>query len=127
MSIIKGDIKKAIGYGTIQVGDIEIDLSSVSVKDLVSFQELPIKITKGKPADKLTSEDLLEAGKLSTDWYVNFFMSKDESLNKDDIEHFVVKNKQVLQKEFTIGLGLKTRASYDKDEADAIAKLEKNE
>jgi len=131
MSIMKGDIKRALGYGSIKIGEgdktIEIDLSKTTAKDIVEFQELPIRITQGKKADELTAEDLIKAGEISSKWYVDYFMAKDPNANKEDMHHFVVRNRQALQKEFTIGFGIKPREQYDKDESEAEEKLLKKD
>ena len=127
MSIIKGDIKRALGFCTVKIGDIDIDLGKTTAKDIVDFQEMPIKASKGKKMDDITADDMLEANKISNEWFVNYFMDKSPDSVREEMELFVVKNKQELQKEFTIGFGIKSRDQYEADEKSAREKLAKND
>ena len=127
MSIIKGDIKKALGFCTIKIGELEIDLSQTTAKDIMDFQEMPIKASKGKKMADITAEDMIDANQLSNKWYVDYFMSKDPVAIKEEIELFVVKNQAALQKEFTIGFGIKTKEKYEADEAKAKETLSKKD
>lgn len=127
MSIIRGNIKSALGFGSITVGGLEIDMSKAKAKDLVDFQEMPIKAVSGKKQEDLTSEDYLKINKCISDWFVKFFMDKEPTLDFDDVELFVIKHKQELQKEFTIAFGFKTREQYELDEAKASENLKKKD
>ena len=131
MSIIKGDIKRALGFGEIVLGEGEnkltIDLSLTTAKDIVEFQELPIRAAKGKKFEDLTADDMLTASKDSTDWLVKYFTEKDPECDKGEIELLVAKHKPAIQKEFTIGFGIKTREEFDHDEAKARETLSKKD
>jgi len=127
MGIIKGDIRRALGFKTIKVDGLEISLDKTTAQDIVDFQEIPIRAIKGKNKDQLSTNDLLEINSVTTQWFVDYFMNKDDSLTKEDVELFVAKNKRELQKEFTIGFGIKSRESYERDEAEAEKSLEKKD
>ena len=127
MGIIKGDIKRALNWKTVKIGDIEISLNKTTAKEIVEFQEIPIKALGGKDAENLKADDLIGLNQMTTDWFVNYISDKSPETDKSDIELFVAKNKQELQKEFTIGFGLKSRESYEADEKKAKDKLAKKE
>ena len=127
MSIFKGDIKKALGFSTITVLGIEIDLSKTTYKDIVDFQQLPILALQGKKVEELTSKDLIVASELRMGYFVDYFKDKSPATPVEDIKLLVVKNFATLQKEFTIGFGIKSRAKYEEDEAKAIADAKEQE
>ena len=127
MGIITGDIKRSLGFSSFDIGEgenkINIDLSKTTKKDIVDFIELPAKSFKGKDVNNLKPEDSLKLADNMREYFKQYFTDKDPSYaegdKKDEIELFIVKNIEILQKEFTIGFGIKNRKDYEKDTVDA--------
>lgn len=126
MGLIKGDIKKALGMSKVEVGGIELNLGLANAKDIVNFQEIPVLALSGKKQDELTADDMLAFNKSYRQYFVDFIMDKEPSANKEDVELFVIKNQAELQREFTIGFGLKSREQLEKDEQAARENQLKN-
>ena len=125
MGIIKGDIRRALGFGSFKIGELEIDLSKTTAKDIIDFQELPIKALSGKKQEDLVAEDLLKLSADQLKWYVDYFFDKDPEVDKSEVELLVVKNKRLFHRGFTIGFGIKTQEKYDADEKKAEDDMEK--
>ena len=125
MSIIKGDIKKAIGICDIKVNGLNIDLSKTTAEDVTTFQLIPLDVIGSKKKEELSAKDLSLLNQKQNEWFVKYFMDKDPSLDIEEIKKLVVFNKRLLQKEFTIAFNIKTREQYDKDELEAETETKK--
>lgn len=110
---IKGDINKALGVGEMQIGDLTIDISDVTAKQIIDYQ----KIISKKYHDEdmrfldLTKffEDLLSNGK------------EDENIQK-----LVALNFGKLSSEFGVAIGLISREKLDQVIKEQEQKLKEN-
>jgi len=131
MSIIKGDLKKMIGFKTITVKDMDnnelaIDLSQTRFEEITEFIDIPTKALGGKDFKNITSEDISKLNNMQMDWCIKYFQDKCPELAIEDIKMFIVKNKQSLLNELTIAFNIKTRKQLEDETIKIKAEIEKN-
>ena len=133
MSIIKGDIKKALGFSDAVIGEgedaITIDLQKTTKQDIVNFMGLAAELIGEKDVNNLKGTDLKKIAEGQRKYFLDYLTDKDPSYaegeEREALEVFILKNMESLQREFTIGFGLKTREQSEKDTAEAKVKIKK--
>lgn len=108
--LIEGNIEKALGFGVLKIGDLNINLHLTTAKDIIIFQELPIKYIKTKEP---SLEDSIKLQQGYRDYFVKYFLDKDPSLDVNQVELLVTKNLNTLIQEFPIALGIRTREEFE--------------
>ena len=117
--IIKGDLERALGFKTMKIGGVEIDLSQTKAKDLIEFQKIPSKYLVSKEPTNKEYADLSDGYR---EYFINYIMDKDPSANKEQVTLFVVKYINQLVKEFPVATGLRTKEEMDKIEEEVKKK-----
>lgn len=106
MSLIEGDIEKALGFGVMEIGDLKINLNLTTAKDLITYQQLPIKYLKSKDPTIEESMNLQEGYR---QYFIDYLKSKDPSMEDSKVELLVTKNLSKFIEEFPIATGMRTR------------------
>ena len=109
-SMIEGNIDNALGFGKMEIAGLTINLSLTTAKDLITYQQLPVKYLKSKEP---TIEESIELQEAYRKYFIDYLISKDNSFDKDKIELLVTKNLQKFIEEFPIATGMITRAEAE--------------
>lgn len=108
--LIEGNIENALGFGVMSVAGLKIDLHLTTAKDLITYQTLPMKYLKNK---EVTNEESVALQEGYRNYFIKYLMDKDPSLEKEQMELFVVKYLNKLIEEFPIATGMRTKAEMD--------------
>jgi len=120
--IIEGDIKKALGFGVMEIGSLKINLHLTTAKDIITYQTLPLKYIKSKEP---TLEESLALQEGYRGYFIDYLSAKDPTLEAETIALFVAKNLSKLIEEFPIATGLRTKAEVEEYKA-KVSEKEKN-
>ena len=110
---IKGDINKALGVGEMQIGDLTIDISDVTAKQIIDYQKI---ISKKYHEDDMRFTDL-------TSFFERLLSNGKEDEN---IKKLVALNFSKLTAEFGIAIGLLSREKIDQAVKEQEQKLKEN-
>lgn len=120
--LIEGNIEKALGFGVMYIGDLKINLNLTTAKDLITYQQLPIKYLKSKEPTLDESVKLQEGYRL---YFIDYLKAKDPTIPVDQIELLVTKNLSKFIELFPIATGMRTKEESDKIKND-LEKKQKN-
>lgn len=110
---IKGDINKALGVGEMQIGDLTIDISDVTAKQIIDYQKI---IAKKYHEEDMRFTDL-------TSFFERLLSNGKEDEN---IKKLVALNFSKLTAEFGIAIGLLSREKIDQAVKEQEQKLKEN-